>query len=135
MMAALLAARGNRVMYEFAQHLVAEVKIIPPMQIAGPGNTCLSSLIRINEFGVKHEHLNTHSCLFLRSAGMILKQFCFLICIKIFQINHHQSSASIFTLVFLCYHFKSWCFSQLEFPSSTQDYCSAPSLMKGVSLQ
>lgn len=37
MMAALLAARGNRVMYEFAQHLVAEVKIIPPMQIAGPG--------------------------------------------------------------------------------------------------
>lgn len=37
MMAALLAARGNRVMYESAQHLVAEVKIIPPMQIAGAG--------------------------------------------------------------------------------------------------
>ncbi len=37
MMAALLAARGNRVMYESAQHLVAEVKIIPPMQIAGLG--------------------------------------------------------------------------------------------------
>lgn len=36
MMPALLAARGNRVMYEFAQHLMAEVKIIPPMQIAGP---------------------------------------------------------------------------------------------------
>lgn len=36
-MAALLAARGNRVMYEFTQHLVAEVKIIPPMQIAGLG--------------------------------------------------------------------------------------------------
>lgn len=37
MMAAPLAARGNRVMYESTRHLVAEVKIIPPMQIAGPG--------------------------------------------------------------------------------------------------
>ena len=37
MMAALRAARGNRVMYESAQHLMAEVKIIPPRQIAGPG--------------------------------------------------------------------------------------------------
>lgn len=37
MMAPLLAARGNRVMYESAQHLVAEVKIIPAMQIADPG--------------------------------------------------------------------------------------------------
>lgn len=36
-MAAPLAARGNRVMYESAQHLVAEVKIIPPMQIADSG--------------------------------------------------------------------------------------------------
>ena len=35
MMAALLAARGNRVMYESIQHLMAEVKIIPTMQIAG----------------------------------------------------------------------------------------------------
>lgn len=37
MMAAVLAAWGNHVMYEFAQHIVAEVKIIPPMQIAEPG--------------------------------------------------------------------------------------------------
>lgn len=42
MMAALLAARGNRVMYESAQHLVAEVKIIPPMQIPGLGTNVFS---------------------------------------------------------------------------------------------
>lgn len=41
MMAPLLTARGNRVMYESAQHLVAEVKIIPAMQIAGPGTNVL----------------------------------------------------------------------------------------------
>lgn len=37
MMAAELAAQGNRVMYESAQHFVAEVKIILPMQITRPG--------------------------------------------------------------------------------------------------
>lgn len=43
MMAALLTARGNRVMYESAQHLMAEVKIIPPMQIPGPGTNVFPS--------------------------------------------------------------------------------------------
>lgn len=57
MMAAPLAARGNRVMYESTRHLVAEVKIIPPMQIAG-WEQMFSLLIKINEFGGKCELLN-----------------------------------------------------------------------------
>lgn len=57
-MAALLAARGNHVMYESIQHLVAEVRIIPPMQIPGWEQMC-SLLIRINEFSIEHKHLNT----------------------------------------------------------------------------
>lgn len=61
MMAALLAARGNRVIYESAQHLVAEVKI---MHVPSHAEWCgweqmFSLLIKINEFSINCEYLNT----------------------------------------------------------------------------